>query len=87
MNDPEDNRAHKTEAVEVPFRDLSVAALRGVVESYVLREGTDYGTVECTLEEKIAAVQAQLEAGTAVILYDPETRSIDLVRREARGRK
>ena len=66
---------------------VGCVTVRGVVESYVLREGTDYGTVERTLEEKIAAVQGQLEAGTAVILYDPETRSIDLVRREARGRK
>jgi len=29
--------------VAVPHTGLSAAALRGVIESFVLREGTDYG--------------------------------------------
>jgi uncharacterized protein YheU (UPF0270 family) len=31
------------EPVEVPYGELSADLLHAVVESYVLREGTDYG--------------------------------------------
>ena len=37
--------------VEIPYRELSEVALRGVVESFVLREGTDYGPRDYSLEE------------------------------------
>ena len=45
----------KKRYVEIPYRELSEAALRGVVESFVLREGTDYGDREFSFEEKIDA--------------------------------
>lgn len=65
--------------VEIPHRDLSDEALRGVVESFVLREGTDYGPRDYSLEEKIAAVTRQLERGEAVIVFDPETETVSIV--------
>ena len=36
--------------VPIPFQDLSADALRGVIESFVLREGTDYGAHEYSLD-------------------------------------
>ena len=65
--------------MEIPHRDLSDEALRGVVESFVLREGTDYGPRDYSLEEKIAAVTRQLERGEAVIVFDPETETVSIV--------
>jgi uncharacterized protein YheU (UPF0270 family) len=62
----------------IPHRELSAAALRGVIEAYVLREGTDYGRLEFSLEQKVAHVAAQLEAGTAQIWFDPGTSSVDI---------
>jgi len=76
--------------VEVPYDDLSPSALRGVIEAFVLREGTDYGHRDVSLEDKVAAVQGQLERGEARILFDPGTGSIDIVvmpRRARRGRR
>jgi uncharacterized protein YheU (UPF0270 family) len=67
----------------VPHRQLSAAALRGVIEAYVLREGTDYGWREFSLEQKVAHVTAQLEEGTAQIWFDPDTNSVDI--RPVRG--
>ena len=67
------------ERVEIPHTDLSADALRGVVESFVNREGTDYGGRERTLDEKVADVMRQLEDGTATILFDPESESIGIV--------
>jgi len=65
--------------VEVPHTQLSRDALRGVVESFVLREGTDYGERDASFESKVADVMRQLERREAVIMYDPGTDSIDIV--------
>lgn len=76
------------EPVFVPHTQLSAEALRGVVESFVLREGTDYGEHEFSLEQKLAHVYRQLERGEARIVFDPHGESIDIVvvRPAARGR-
>lgn len=49
-----------------------------MIESFVLREGTDYGAREFSLEEKVAHVRAQLERGQARILFDPESNTVTL---------
>lgn len=68
-----------TEPVLIGHAELSAEALRGVIESFVLREGTDYGAREYSLEEKVAHVRAQLERGQARILFDPQSNSVTLV--------
>jgi uncharacterized protein YheU (UPF0270 family) len=70
------------EPVEVPIAALSPEALRGVVEAFVLREGTDYGSREFTHEEKVAQLLAALQSGEARILYDPATESVSLLARQ-----
>ena len=69
----------KDHHVEIPHRELSEAALRGVVESFVLREGTDYGGREFSFEEKIGAVIGQLDRGDAMIVFDAETETVSIV--------
>ena len=49
-----------------------------MIESFVLREGTDYGEREHSLEQKVAQVRGQLERGLARILFDPETETVTL---------
>lgn len=63
----------------VPHAELSADALRGVVEAFVLREGTDYGATEFSLGQKVAHVLAQLERGEARIVFDPGTETVDIV--------
>jgi uncharacterized protein YheU (UPF0270 family) len=65
--------------VVVPHRELSPDALAGVVESFVLREGTDYGDREYSLSEKVAHVMRQLDRGEAQIIFDPNTETVDIV--------
>lgn len=74
----------QSEPVEVPRTALSAAALRGVVEEFVSRDGTDYGLRERTLDEKVRDVMRQLERGEAVIMFDPATRSTTIVPRRRR---
>ena len=59
--------------VVVPFEQLSREALRAVLESFVAREGTDYGEVECSLDEKVADVRRQfIASGQLPGVLDPE---------------
>ena len=67
------------EPIVIPHRELSPAALRGVMESFVLREGTDYGEREVSLDQKVAQVLRQLERGEARIIFDATLQSVDIV--------
>ena len=62
----------------IPHRLLSPDALRGVIEAFVTREGTDYGVHEVSLATKVAQVRQQLDAGTAVLVYDEDTESVTI---------
>jgi uncharacterized protein len=59
----------------IPHRLLSPEALRGVIEAFITREGTDYGLYEVPLATKVGQVRHQLDAGIAVIVYDEATDS------------
>ena len=69
--------------IVVPHTELAADVLRAVVESFVLREGTDYGEREYSLDEKVARVIRQLERGEAHIVFDPDTESVDIAVRRA----
>jgi uncharacterized protein YheU (UPF0270 family) len=66
-------------AVVVPHTELNPELLRSVIESFVLREGTDYGEREVSLEDKVRRVIRQIERGEAHIVFDPRTDSVDIV--------
>ena len=68
-----------TPPVEIPYTELSEDALLGVIESFVLREGTDYGPAEFTLQQKVSHVLAQLKRKDAKIMFDPDSESVNLV--------
>ena len=65
--------------IELDPENLSPTALRGLVEEFVSREGTDYGPGEWTLEEKVRQVLRQIERGEARIVFDPERESASIV--------
>ena len=65
--------------VDIPLALLTPEALTGVLESVVLREGTDYGEQELSFEEKVARLRAAVERGEACIVFDPETESVTVV--------
>jgi uncharacterized protein YheU (UPF0270 family) len=67
------------DGVELDPEELSPGALRGLVEEYVTREGTDYGQGEWSLEEKVAQVFRQLERHEARIVFDLDSESASIV--------
>jgi uncharacterized protein YheU (UPF0270 family) len=78
LSDWDDDR-ERPPPVAVPHTELSEDALRGVVESFVLREGTDYGERDVPHEEKVAQVLRQLERGEARIMFDPFDSTVTIV--------
>ena len=67
------------EPIVVPHSQLPAQTLRAVVESFVLREGTEYGERDFTLDEKVAHVLAQRERGLAQVVFEPESQSVNIV--------
>jgi len=63
----------------IPQTALSSEALEGVIKEFFLREGTEYGEREVSLETKVKQVRRQLERGEVVVVYDEESESVDIV--------
>jgi hypothetical protein len=61
--------------MKIPWQSLSEAALAGLIQEFVTREGTEYGAEEFNLEEKTRQVRLQIQAGEALIEFDVETQT------------
>ena len=79
MSDDEEHDAEKY--LTIPYREISAEALNGLIETFVLREGTDYGAREFNLHEKVEHVYRQLECGYVGIVYNVELQSADMLTR------
>jgi uncharacterized protein YheU (UPF0270 family) len=66
-------------AIQIPQDAISADALDGLIEEFVTRDGTDYGFEERSLREKKSAVMTQISRGDAVIVFDPDTESCNVV--------
>ncbi|MDP6536734.1 MAG: YheU family protein [Gammaproteobacteria bacterium] len=65
--------------MEIPYTELSDEALKGIIEEYITREGTEYGALELSLEQKIEQVRQQLLRREIKINFDAESQSCNLV--------
>lgn len=63
----------------VPHDKVQTETLNALVESFILREGTDYGAVEISLEAKKNQVLKQLQKSEVVIVFDPNVESVTLL--------
>ena len=66
-------------SITIPWDSLSETALRGIVEEFVTREGTEYGARPVSLHEKRRAVLRQLEAGEVLITFNDEDQTCSLI--------
>lgn len=65
--------------MDIPFEQLSPEVLKAVVESFILREGTDYGKNEISLEAKVEQVTLALKKREAKLVFDLESESVSIV--------
>jgi len=79
MHSTDETSESGASGVELDADQLSPGALRGLVEEYVTREGTDYGEGNWSLEDKVAQVFRQLERGEARIVFDLDSESASIV--------
>lgn len=61
----------------IPWQDLPQDTLTNIIETFVLREGTDYGATEKTLAEKVDNIKIQLKENKIVIVWSELHETID----------
>ena len=71
-------RSWRTILMLIPHRQLSPAALRGVVMEFVTRDGTDHSAVE----PRIQRVLSQLDAGSAQLHFEETTGTCSIQARQ-----
>lgn len=74
-----ENQAETLPPIEVPREKLSPEIIDALIEEFVLREGTDYGAVEVSLQKKKEQVEKQLLRDEIKIIFDFGTGSATLV--------
>lgn len=62
----------------IPWQSLEEQTLYNVLDSFILREGTDYGLQELSLSEKRDRLLAQLKADKVVIVWSELHESLDI---------
>ena len=65
----------------IPWQEIDAQTLDNLIESFVLREGTDYGEHERSLEQKVADVKRQLQRGEAVLLWSELHETLNIMPR------
>lgn len=66
----------------IPLSSIPQDTLHNLVESFVLREGTDYGEMEHTLAQKVNHVMMQLNTGEVCVQYSELHETITIVRKD-----
>ena len=75
----ENDQQPKQPPVAIPAEQLNAELIDAVIESFVLREGTDYGSMEISLDKKKEQIRKQLAKNEVRIVYDFESESVTLM--------
>ncbi|EPA0061491.1 TPA: YheU family protein [Enterobacter cloacae] len=67
----------------ISWQDLAPETLDNLIESFVLREGTDYGEHERSLEQKVNDVKRQLKSGDVVLVWSELHETVNIMPRNA----
>lgn len=65
----------------VPWQSLPPDTLEAIIESFVLREGTDYGQQEKSLQQKVDDVKRLVKNGDAVLVWSELHESVNIMPR------
>ena len=67
----------------VPYDALAPETLDNILNDIVSRDGTDYGRYDLSSEQKRQQALKALQSGAAVLIFDTESETIQLVDRHA----
>lgn len=65
--------------IEIPYQALDKDTLMALIEAFVLREGTDYGEHEVSLDKKVNDIFLQIQSGELKVLFDQNEESCNIV--------
>jgi len=65
----------------IPWKELDPDTLNNLIETFVLREGTDYGEQERSLEQKVEDVRRQLASGEALLVWSELHETVNIMQR------
>lgn len=69
--------------VAIPPESIGAETLRRLLREFVTRDGTDYGLRETPESERVEQLADALERGDAVLLFDVDAQTHDIVTRES----
>jgi uncharacterized protein YheU (UPF0270 family) len=67
----------------IPWQQIEMETLENLIKEFVLREGTDYGEFECTLEDKVEQVKSLLRSGEATVVFSELHETVDIKMRNS----
>ncbi|MGF1721614.1 YheU family protein [Vibrio kyushuensis] len=62
----------------IPWQQIENETLENLIKEFVLREGTDYGEHECSLQDKIEQVKNLLKSGEATVVFSELHETVDI---------
>jgi uncharacterized protein YheU (UPF0270 family) len=68
--------------IDIPYQQIPEETLTRMLEEFVTREGTNYGEQEFTLEELVEQLKCQVKTKKAVIQYDDESQTCQIILKE-----
>lgn len=69
--------------IVIPPDQLPAETLQGLLEEFATRDGTDYGTEEVSLADKVNQLRAQLSRKQVLIVYDVGQEQANLMTQQA----
>lgn len=66
----------------IPYQQLDEITLNNLIEQYILREGTDYGEVEFSLQQKTQQILEQIKNKQIIIMYSELNESVTLISKQ-----
>ena len=66
----------------IPHNKLNPETLQNLIEEFVTRDGTDSGYTKGSLEQNVTMVKKQLKRGDAVIVYDQNTKTCNIISKD-----
>ncbi len=67
----------------IPYQTLSTETLDNILESFILREGTDYGEIELSMAEKKSRLLKLIQSEEAIIVWSELHQSLDIKERKS----
>ncbi len=65
--------------LEISSEQISTEILDAIIESFIMREGTDYGVHEALMETKLNQVKKQIKNGDVKIIFEQSTETVSLI--------